>query len=108
MNKPGASTARAAPTDTLDPIEFPLDLPDRHVGMRGPPRPDLDAEVVVEPAEPGLRDLVRLQIGPGSAGEPGLGVDQRSQLAIDQHVVFRPRLRVGRRARVGVLIGAEL
>jgi len=39
------------PVRLQDSVKLPLDLPDRDVGVRRAPRPDLDAQVVVEPAE---------------------------------------------------------
>ena len=66
-----------------DPVDLPLDLPDRLVTPGISPRPNDHPQVVVEPPEPGLRDLLCLKVGPRGAGEPGFRVDQRPEFAVD-------------------------
>jgi len=58
------------------------------VTPRVSPRSDNHPQVVVESAQPGLRDLVGLEVGPRVAGEADLRVGQRPELPADEDVVL--------------------
>jgi hypothetical protein len=77
------------------PIKLPHDLPNRHVSPPRPVRPNDHPQVVVEPTEPRLSDLLSRTVGPGRAGQPRLGVNERAKLPVDQNVVLGAGLRYG-------------
>lgn len=102
-----ANGLRSTLSSSTRAIELPLDLPHRFVCPGCAPRPDPDSQMVVEAAEPRLRNLVSLQIGPRGASQPGLGVDQRPELTVDGNVVLGAIFRLFRCPRVGVAPRAE-
>lgn len=99
------SCSRVCPLSLSHPIKRPLDLPNSLVGPGISECADYDSQVIVESPKPAFGDFVRLEVGPGDAGEPALGVYQDSELAVDQDVVLGSGFGLGCLARIGIAPG---